>query len=83
MPTAIRSLLILVLFIAGCATRSSPTSPPPQVNLSGYSETFKQGYADGCTSARTSHRRDDQRYRRDSDYMMGWNDGHSICAKRK
>jgi hypothetical protein len=50
--------------------------------LSGYSPAFKQGYADGCDSARASLRRDERRYRNDGDYTMGWNDGNSVCQRR-
>lgn len=58
-------------------------SPPAPVNLSGYSPAFKQGYSDGCASARGSMRRDDARYRSDNDYMMGWSDGNSVCRTRR
>jgi hypothetical protein len=53
------------------------------VNLSGYSAAFKQGYTDGCASVRGSMRRDDTRYRSDSDYMMGWSDGNSSCGAKR
>jgi hypothetical protein len=69
-----------VALVAACA--GSP-SPARQVNLSGYSPTFKQGYADGCDSVGAERRRDEQRYKKDADYMMGWNDGNSICAQHK
>jgi len=85
MRAAIVSLLVLSLFGAGCATRpSSPSSSPsqPPVNLSGYNAAFRQGYTDGCNSARSAMRRDERRYRSDGDYMMGWNDGHSVCQRR-
>ena len=58
-------------------------TPPPPVNLSGYSPSFKQGYSDGCSSARGSMRRDESHYRSDSDYMMGWGDGNSVCRNRR
>jgi len=58
-------------------------APPPPVNLSGYSAAFKQGYTDGCASARGSLRRDDARFRSDNDYMMGWSDGNSVCGTRR
>lgn len=58
-------------------------APPPPVNLSGYSAAFKQGYGDGCASARGTMRRDDARYRSDNDYMMGWSDGNSVCRARR
>ena len=64
----------------GCA--GAPGTAP--VNLGGYSTAFKQGYTDGCESAGAlSQRRDEARYRTESEYMQGWNDGFSICAKRK
>ncbi|HJQ62329.1 MAG TPA: hypothetical protein VJ834_05665 [Burkholderiales bacterium] len=66
---------------------TAPTQPsvqrPPPVNLSGYSPAFKQGYTDGCASARGSMRRDDARFRSDNDYMMGWSDGNSVCRNRR
>jgi len=73
-------LLAGMTLVAACA---GPQSPARQVNQSGYSAAFKQGYADGCDSTRAARRRDEQRYQKDADYMMGWNDGSSICSKRK
>jgi len=64
------------------SSRPSAQQAPPPVNLSGYSSAFKQGYTDGCTSARGPVRRDEGRYRSDSDYMMGWSDGNSVCQRR-
>lgn len=82
---AIRRGLVMAIFaaaavLAGCA---GPQPSARQVNQSGYSAAFKQGYADGCDSTRAARRRDEQRYQKDADYMMGWNDGSSICSKRK
>jgi outer membrane PBP1 activator LpoA protein len=83
-PGVCRSLLtvlICAVVLAGCAG-----SPPPgkSINLSGYSSAFKEGYADGCDSARgLLTRKDEARYRDDADYMMGWNDGYGICRRRK
>lgn len=77
------ALCAAVVLLAGCA--GSQQRPPARqvVNQSGYSATFKQGYADGCGSAQSSsRRRDEQRYQRETDYMMGWNDGYSICKRR-
>ena len=67
---------------------STPSQAPvqraaPPVNLSGYSNAFKQGYGDGCASARGALQRDDARYRSDTDYMMGWGDGNSVCRARR
>lgn len=69
--------------LVGCAAAPGPESRPPQVNLGGYSETFKQGYAEGCESASArSQRRNEGRYKTEADYMMGWNDGFSACRRR-
>jgi hypothetical protein len=82
-----RPLFILaVLLIAGCATQPTSTTPAPKpaaaggarYNLAGYSEGFKQGYADACGSPR---RRSEERYKSDTDYRMGWNDGQSLCKR--
>jgi hypothetical protein len=64
---------------------SAPPEPSkPAVNLSGYNAAFKAGYSDGCSSAGgSSQRRNEQRYKADTDYMMGWNDGFSVCGKRR
>jgi len=71
----------LAAMVAGCASTSEPKPQP--VNLSGYSATFKQGYADGCASAGGgARRRDEGRYRDEADYKMGWDDGLSICRRR-
>jgi len=81
---AIRSQLALAIFaaaaLAGCAGRQQP--PAGNINLSGYSAAFRQGYADGCDSVRSARRRDEQRYKKDADYMMGWNDGSNACRRR-
>ena len=79
--------ILAVLLIAGCATPPpASTTPTPKAatgggaryNLAGYSEGFKQGYADACGSPR---RRSEERYKADTDYRMGWNDGQSLCKK--
>ena len=64
--------------LVGCAGGAAP------VNLVGFSPAFKQGYTDGCESAGAlRQRRDEARYKAEADYLQGWNDGYSICAKRK
>jgi hypothetical protein len=76
--------LALLALVAGCATTTGPapssgsraTPPVARYNLAGYSEGFKQGYADACASRRSA-----ERYKSDVDYQMGWNDGQSLCKK--
>ena len=56
--------------------------PPPKINLSGFPLAYRQGYADGCASATGPQRRDGERFNKDTDYSMGWQDGVSLCKKR-
>src|SRR4249919_461894 len=52
----------------------------PTYNLAGYPPAVKEGYIDGCESAKRSQygRKDAQRFAADAQYQMGWNDGYSI-----
>ena len=53
----------------------------PTYNLTGYPPAVREGYIDGCESAkRTPYaRKDAARMSSDAQYSMGWNDGYSIC----
>ena len=72
--------VLLAAVVAGCG--APERAPERQPNLSGYSQAFKQGYADGCDSAGARKRRDEERYKAEADYKMGWNDGYSVCRRR-
>lgn len=89
----VAAALSITMLFAACANLpsgrtesvggSAPASrPAPNVNLSGYNAAFKEGYADGCDTARVAQRRNAQRYGTDTDYTMGWNDGRAMCARR-
>ena len=56
----------------------------PTYNLTGYPPAVREGYIDGCESAKASAyaRKDAQRFSADAQYSMGWNDGFSICGKK-
>jgi hypothetical protein len=56
----------------------------PNYNLTGYPPAVKDGYIDGCESAKGSEwaRKDAKRFAADAQYSMGWNDGYSICKKK-
>ena len=56
----------------------------PTYNLTGYPPAVRDGYIDGCESAKGSQyaRKDAGRFGADAQYQMGWNDGFSICAKK-
>jgi len=70
----------VVLFGAVACTQPRPVGPT--VNLSGYSQAFKDGFAAGCKTARGNPTKDAERQRSDTDYRLGWDDGLSVCAKR-
>jgi predicted small lipoprotein YifL len=56
----------------------------PTYNLTGYPPAVRDGYIDGCESAKGSEyaRKDAQRFAADPQYSMGWNDGFGICGKK-
>lgn len=58
-----------------------PPSTRPTYNLSGYPPATKEGYIDGCETAKKTRYgyKDEQRYRGDGQYRMGWDDGFAIC----
>jgi len=56
--------------------------PPPAVNLSGFSLPYRQGYADGCASAKGAERKDGVRFSADGNYRTGWTDGLALCKKK-
>jgi hypothetical protein len=57
----------------------------PAYNLTGYPPAVRDGYIDGCETAKktTYARRDAKRMADDAQYSMGWNDGYSICKAGK
>lgn len=73
-------ILVLVVF-SGCASEQQRS---PNVNLAGFPPAFKEGYADGCNSARAlvGTKKDEKRFKWDSQYAQGWRDGFDICGKR-
>lgn len=56
----------------------------PKYNLAGYPPAVRDGYIDGCESAKNTRygRKDAKRFADDAQYQMGWNDGFGICGKR-
>jgi hypothetical protein len=55
----------------------------PTYNLTGYPPAVRDGYIDGCETAKRSEyaRKDAKRMSADAQYAMGWNDGYSICKR--
>jgi len=68
---------------AQAATRRTQASRPAY-NLTGYPPAVRDGYIDGCESAKRSAyaRKDAKRMAADSQYSMGWNDGFAICKPK-
>jgi outer membrane biogenesis lipoprotein LolB len=56
----------------------------PTYNLSGYPPAVREGYIDGCESAKRTQygRKDAKRFADDAQYQMGWNDGFGICKPK-
>ena len=61
-----------------------PPSARPVYNLTGYSPAFKDGYIDGCETAKKSAygAKDTRRISTDTQYRLGWNDGFSLCRRK-
>lgn len=91
-------VFFLIFIVAGCATREQgqypsgqhpsgtlPKAPRATYNLTGYSPAFKEGYIDGCeTAKKTSYGlKDERRFSADNQYRMGWNDGFSVCRGKQ
>lgn len=90
------TLILMVTLVAGCAgtsgpgrrpeSRQSPSAPStrPVYNLSGYSAAFKDGYVDGCETAKKTRyaQKDGRRFSAESQYRQGWNDGFSLCRRK-
>jgi hypothetical protein len=53
----------------------------PAYNLAGYPPAVREGYIDGCETAKGTRygRKDAPRFAADAQYQMGWNDGFGIC----
>jgi hypothetical protein len=99
MPNISYAKLSLLLLAAACASQpyvppSAPETPVhaqerrerasrPTYNLTGYPPAVREGYIDGCESAKRSEfaRKDAARFSSDAQYSMGWNDGFGICGK--
>jgi hypothetical protein len=86
-PSYLRISLLTIL-LAGCAAtpQQQPPIDEPQVNLAGYPPPFRDGYLDGCNSARDTTKppvKDEDRYKNDSMYAAGWRDGFDICSQKQ
>jgi len=64
------------------AAQRRSAAPRPAYNLSGYPPAARDGYIDGCETARKSEHghKDEKRFAGEDRYRMGWNDGFSMCS---
>ena len=79
-------------FASRAVTASSPAQAQerrqqasrPTYNLAGYPPAVREGYIDGCETAKGTRygRKDAGRFAGDAQYQMGWNDGFGICGKK-
>jgi hypothetical protein len=86
-------ILFVAALLAACAGQPpattntpaprAPTAASPGINLAGYSPAFRAGYADGCGSVDAARKRDESRFKADTDYAQGWRDGNDICKRKK
>jgi hypothetical protein len=81
-------LALALLVLSGCAsqaptpTQTAPTPANRDMNLAGYPPAFKSGYADGCSDAAGTTKKDLARFRADIQYAQGWRDGFDVCKRR-
>ncbi len=86
------TVISIVSVLAGCTAigldqRPAGPLPPstrPTYNLSGYPPAFKDGYIDGCeTAKKTAYGyKDKRRHSADDQYRAGWSDGFSLCRDK-
>ena len=84
-------VIMTILVIAGCASPNAnkEMKPPdplasstrPTYNLAGYRPAFKDGYIDGCETAKgsTYGLKDEKRFAKENQYRNGWKDGYNLC----
>ena len=88
------AILAAMLLDAGCSVMHTETphqaqqkrakATRPAYNLAGYPPAVRDGYIDGCETAKHSQyaRKDAKRMAEDAQYEMGWKEGFGICAKK-
>jgi len=84
-------VIMTILVITGCASPNANkemktpdplvSSTRPTYNLAGYRPDFKDGYIDGCETAKgsTYGLKDEKRFAKENQYRNGWKDGYNLC----
>jgi hypothetical protein len=81
------SLFTVLCVISGCKTLPSESEretnkQTANLNLSGYPKAFQEGYADGCSTAKSLVKQQNAtRFKTDTQYAQGWRDGNDLCKK--
>jgi hypothetical protein len=80
------SIMILLspLFYTGCSSSKVPVSRGGYYHSGIYfgknfSETFKQGIEDGCTTSKGDYKKSHSLFNNDKDYNDGWFLGRNRC----
>lgn len=76
---------LCIALLASLICACSPQKKEPNVNLAGYPPAFREGYMDGCSSAKrnTGQKRDEKRFKHEPQYASGWRDGYDICKSQQ
>lgn len=76
------AVLAAACALGACAPAATPARPG--VNLSGFPPEFREGYSDGCNSARSAvgTKKDEARMKSDPQYAQGWRDGYDLCKAK-
>ena len=94
------SIIFVVSVLASCAVFEPVKQPPeiterpsgplppstrPTYNLAGYPPATREGYIDGCETAKKTEYgfKDASRYETDGQYRMGWDDGFDLCRDKQ
>jgi hypothetical protein len=57
-------------------------APPPPVNLQGFPPAYQAGFGDGCSTGRGTERKNADRFGKDGNYRVGWQDGLAQCKRK-
>lgn len=96
--TVAYAIAALAVVLAGCAPQSVTTPatpatpappaapaappPPPPVNLQGFPPAYQAGFGDGCSTGRGAERKNADRFGKDGNYRVGWQDGFAQCKRK-
>jgi len=82
-------LIFFIFFLLGCSQKAQELTPPEQIQrettnnfeneLLDKSQSFKDGFRDGCASAKGTLFQDEGRFLSDEEYNEGWYRGKKRC----